>query len=176
MQALTIVEDSLIRGSKQYELSNHLGNVLVTISDRRLQIIPALNGTSGIIADLMSASDYYGGGSPMPGRNFNSNSYRYGYNKGSEKDDEITGVTGSHFTTEFREGDTRLLIWWGGDPKPNASLSPYSYMNGNPILFNDPLGDIVDYGKLGHGGLKNRINSGVSRLFSSSYRTKFNDW
>jgi hypothetical protein len=84
--------------------------------------------------------DYHTGGSPLPGRNFNSNSYRYGYNKGSEKDDEISGA-GNHFTTEFREGDTRLLIWWGVDPKPRASLSPYSYMDGNPILLNDPDGD-----------------------------------
>ena len=76
----------------------------------------------------------------MLGRTFSANKYRYAFNKGSEKDDEISGE-GNHFTTEFREGDTRLLIWWGVDPKPRASLTPYSYMDGNPILLNDPDGD-----------------------------------
>lgn len=86
--------------------------------------------------------DYHTGGSPMPGRNFNSNSYRYGYNKGSEKDDEISGA-GNHFTTFYREGDTRLLTWWSPDPKASEQpwQSPYSYMDGNPIAKNDPNGD-----------------------------------
>ncbi len=88
--------------------------------------------------------DYYTGGSPLPGRNFNSSSYRYGYNKGSEKDDEISGA-GNHFTTLFREGDTRLMIWWGTDPEADEQpwQSPYSYMDGNPIKNNDPDGDFV---------------------------------
>lgn len=78
----------------------------------------------------------------MPGRNFNSNSYRYGYNKGSEKDDEISG-SGNHFTTKYREGDTRLMTWWSVDPEADEQpwQSPYSYMDGNPIQFNDPDGD-----------------------------------
>ena len=87
--------------------------------------------------------NYYPGGSIMPGRSFAANSYRYGFNKGSEKDDEITGVTGSHFTTKFREGDTRLLRWWSVDPKADLQpwQSPYNYMDGNPITKNDPDGD-----------------------------------
>ncbi|PJB58326.1 MAG: hypothetical protein CO098_09240 [Bacteroidetes bacterium CG_4_9_14_3_um_filter_41_19] len=79
----------------------------------------------------------------MPGRSFNANSYRYGFNKGSEKDDEISGVIGGHFTTKFREGDTRLLRWWSVDPKADLQpwQSPYSYMDGNPVKNNDPDGD-----------------------------------
>lgn len=86
--------------------------------------------------------DYYPGGSPMPGRNFNQTSYRYGFNKGSEKDDEISGA-GNHFTTKYREGDTRLMTWWSVDPEADEQpwQSPYSYMDGNPIQFNDPDGD-----------------------------------
>ncbi len=77
----------------------------------------------------------------MPGRSFSSNSYRFGYNAGSEKDDEITGVTGSHFTTYFREFDTRILKPWSPDPVFQPWQSPYSYMDGNPIRLNDPKGD-----------------------------------
>lgn len=82
---------------------------------------------------------------PLPGRNFSIAAYRYGY-QGSEKDDEITGVTGAHITTFFRENDTRLLRWWSVDPKATVIPweSPYVSMGGNPIWFNDPLGDIFD--------------------------------
>lgn len=122
-------------GEKNYELTNHLGNVLAVVSDTK-------NADS--TANVVNATDYYPGGSPMPGRNFNANSYRYGYNKGSEKDDEISGA-GNHFTTFYREGDTRLLTWWSVDPKADEQpwQSPYSYMDGNPIKNNDPDGDFV---------------------------------
>jgi hypothetical protein len=90
---------------------------------------------------IKKVHDYSTGGSIMPGRSFSANSYRYGFNQGSEKDDEITGVTGSHFTTYFREFDTRLLRPWSPDPVFQPWQSPYSYMDGNPIWFNDPLGD-----------------------------------
>jgi len=81
----------------------------------------------------------------MPGRNANPGSYRHGY-QGSEKDDEITGTPGTHISTFFRENDTRLGRWWGVDPKTGLSPweSPYASMGGNPIWYNDPLGDIFD--------------------------------
>jgi len=99
--------------------------------------------------------DYYPGGSIMPGRSFSSNSYRFGYNAGSEKDDEIFGTTGSAYHTYFRELDNRINRWWGIDPKTNLTpwQSPYSYMDGNPIWFNDPRGNVVgDYYKTGLDG------------------------
>ena len=78
----------------------------------------------------------------MPGRNASSGDYRYGYNKGSEKDDEITGITGSHITTEFRMLDTRIAKWWSIDPKTKElpHQSPYNSMDNNPILLNDEDG------------------------------------
>jgi hypothetical protein len=56
---------SSTRGEKSYELSNHLGNVLAVIDDR---------------GQVLSASDYYAFGMEMPGRVFNSTTYRYGFN------------------------------------------------------------------------------------------------
>ena len=86
--------------------------------------------------------DYYPFGMPMPGRNFSSNQYRYGY-QGSEKDNEITGADGSHITTHFRQLDTRIARWWGVDPKTKTTAweSPYASMGNNPISRNDPMGD-----------------------------------
>ena len=97
---------------------------------------------NNFIAIKKSSQDSYPFGMVMPGRNFNQTSYRYGYNKGSEKDDEISGA-GNHFTTFYREGDTRLLTWWSVDPDADEQpwQSPYSYMDGNPIKNNDPDGD-----------------------------------
>ncbi|MBA3706138.1 MAG: hypothetical protein H0W84_09635 [Bacteroidetes bacterium] len=77
----------------------------------------------------------------MPGRNFNSTSYRYGYNKGSEKDDEIYG-SGNAYNTEFRMLDTRLGRWMSVDPLADEfpHMSPYAAFNNNPIFWTDPTG------------------------------------
>lgn len=76
----------------------------------------------------------------MPGRNASSNDYRYGY-QGSEKDDEVKGITGSQYTTFFRGLDPRVGRWWSVDPKFDAGESPYVSMGNNPIWSNDILGD-----------------------------------
>ena len=90
----------------------------------------------------MAANNYYPGGSLMPDAYYNAENYRHSY-QGSEKDDEITGTTGTHITTHYRENDTRLLRWWSHDPKANASESQYMSMGGNPIWHNDVLGDTI---------------------------------
>jgi hypothetical protein len=89
-----------------------------------------------------SPKTVYPFGMHMPGRSFSSGSYRYGFNKGSEKDNEIAGE-GNHYTTFFRELDTRLGRWWSVDPKVSPSYSPYSSMINNPIFHSDKLGDKV---------------------------------
>lgn len=99
------------------------------------------SGIEKTASSSIFCKDYYAGGSIMPGRSFSSSDYRYGYNAGSEKDDEITGVTGSHITTFFREFDTRLLRTWSVDPVFQPWQSPYTSMDNNPILLNDPMGD-----------------------------------
>ena len=91
-------------------------------------------------ADVISYSDYYPFGSLMPGRYSGGSGYRYGY-QGSEKDDEITGVEGSHMTTFFREIDTRLGRMWSVDPVFQPWQSPYNSMENSPIWLNDPRGD-----------------------------------
>ena len=59
------------RGNKFFELSNHLGNVMMVISDRKLQVG---NSAKTLVeyykAEVMSATDYYAFGSPMPERTF----------------------------------------------------------------------------------------------------------
>lgn len=88
---------------------------------------------------------YYPGGMPMPNpNNLNIDGHRYGY-QGSEQDNEISG-TGNSYTSYFRQLDTRILRWWGIDPKTSSMpwQSPYNSMDGNPVLYNDIFGDDVE--------------------------------
>lgn len=63
--------NSRIKGLKKYEGTNHLGNVLAVISDKR---IPHDDNLDNVIdyytADIRGSYDYYSFGSPMPGRTF----------------------------------------------------------------------------------------------------------
>jgi hypothetical protein len=98
-------------GYKQFEFSNHLGNVLVTLSDRKTQVQNGSN-VDYFMSDVRSYSDYSAFGSPLPGRNANSGDYRHGFN-GQEKDPEIAeGI----YTAEFWEYDSRLGRRWNVDP------------------------------------------------------------
>lgn len=68
---------AMIRGAKNYELTNHLGNVLTTISDKKIAV--CTNGVfSHYIADVLTATDYSAFGAPLPQRMFN---YKENLNK-----------------------------------------------------------------------------------------------
>jgi len=137
-------------GLKSFELANHLGNVLVTVSDK-----PVYNVSSGTIyfqPEVTSISDYYPFGAPIQGRSFSSTEYRFGFNT-QEKTDEIAGP-GNHNTATFWEYDTRLGRRWNVDPVTKPWESLYACLSDNPILLNDPNGDlpptikqIIDKGK-----------------------------
>ena len=131
------------RGDKLFELTNHLGNVLATISDKKYGV--SLDGSTvdHYVPQVVSASDYYPFGSQMPGRDttLGGKYYRYGFG-GQEKDDEIKG-SGNAYTAEFWEYDPRIGRRWNLDPKPITGLSEYSAFNNNPISIDDPLGDTV---------------------------------
>lgn len=137
IRPIAITEDSIVRGSKQYELSNHLGNVLVTISDRRLQVAVPIVGASGVVADVLTASDYYAFGMGMPGRQLNVGSYRYGMNT-QEKDIEVgEGI----YTAELWEYNSRLGVRWNLDPEPTIGVSDYACFLDNPTQFSDTYGN-----------------------------------
>jgi len=131
------------RGNKVYELTSHLGNVHSVVADRK---IPIQAGYSGNIdyytADVVSNSDYYPFGATMPGRNFNSNSYRYGMH-GMEKDDEVKG-SGNWYTFGDYGYDPRIIQRPSPDKKSNQipGVSPYAPFLGNPNVWKDPDGEL----------------------------------
>jgi RHS repeat-associated protein len=160
---------SYVKGARHYELSNHLGNVLSVVSDRKIEVDESYtyqtsggyiyqNGTytadpygnytqnsvadgliDGYVAEVISATDYYAFGSPMPGRSFQSSEYRFGFN-GQERDDEVAGV-GNINTAEFWEYDARLGRRWNLDPVTKPNEGPYSCFANNPIWLTDPNGN-----------------------------------
>nr|WP_255722986.1 RHS repeat-associated core domain-containing protein [Flavihumibacter fluminis] len=122
------------RGEKLFELSNHLGNVLVTLSDRVQQVKVTSDTVRHYLADIRSANDYYPFGMLMPGRKFNAGSFRYGFN-GKENDNEVKG-TGNQQDYGMRVYDPRLGRFLSIDPitKSYPELTPYQFASNNPIF------------------------------------------
>ncbi|MCS3794848.1 RHS repeat-associated protein [Chitinophagaceae bacterium OAS944] len=137
------------RGAKEYELTNHLGNVLVTVSDKKIGVSSVYN--SSLIdhyePDVISAQDYYPFGMLQPGRFYLSatgNNYRYGFN-GKENDDDEKG-RGNSIDFGDRIYDPRLGRWLSLDPlmAKYPGMSPYNFTANNPLLYTD--GDGKDFG------------------------------
>ena len=147
-------------GLRSYECSNHLGNVLAVVSDKPIEADGnADNLIDGLLADVVSFSDYYPYGMQMPGRNGSTSGYRYGFN-GMEKDPEWNGE-GNSYTTEFRQYDPRVGRWLSLDPlmAQFPDVSAYVAYSNNPIYFIDPTGLApVDPGKGNKKALKEDNN------------------
>ncbi|PJJ79983.1 RHS repeat-associated core domain-containing protein [Mucilaginibacter auburnensis] len=124
-------------GLKRYELTNHLGNVLATISDRRLQH-PTAGNTSFdyFTADVITAQDYYPFGMQQPGRGYASNNatYRYGFN-GKENDNDVGKGDGNQQDYGMRIYDPRVARFLSTDPiaKSYPELTPYQFASNRPI-------------------------------------------
>jgi len=125
---------------KQYEMSNHLGNVLVTVSARPRLLYDQNDDFLYKDADVMSVSDYFPFGMMMPSRHWNSDSYKFGFN-GMEADNELKG-SGNSYDFGARIYDSRLGRWLAMDPlaMKYPSMSPYNFVGNSPILFVDPNG------------------------------------
>jgi RHS repeat-associated protein len=122
------------RGKRRYELSNHLGNVQVVVSDRKVPIPEATNTTiSYFTADIVSATDYYAFGMVMPDRSFNAAGYRFGFN-GKETDNEVKG-TGNQQDYGMRIYDPRIGRFLSTDPLTEVypELTPYQFASNTPI-------------------------------------------
>ncbi|MCW3071096.1 MAG: hypothetical protein JWO44_986, partial [Bacteroidetes bacterium] len=119
---------------RQYELSNHLGNVLTVAYDRKVALDTNSDGSVDYyLADLASASDYSPFGAPLSGRGFTLSSYRYGFN-GKENDNEVKGE-GNQQDYGMRVYDTRLGRFLSVDPMTSSypCLSPYAYAENDVI-------------------------------------------
>ena len=132
-----IVADTslIVRGEKQYEITNHIGNVQALVSDRKVP-----NSSGYFSPDILNAKDFYPFGMLMPGRQVDNQDYAFGF-QGMELDNDLKG-NGNSYTTEFRQYDSRLGRWLSVDPLRDSfpSHSPYNFVENNPNIFIDPNG------------------------------------
>ncbi len=119
-------------GNKRYELSNHLGNVLSVISDRKL--VDTQNNNT-FKPDVLTFNDYYPFGQLLPNRHGSSDSYRYGF-QGQEKDDEVKGE-GNSYNFKYRMHDPRVGRFFARDPLSGKYPwnSPYAFSENKVIQF-----------------------------------------
>jgi hypothetical protein len=106
-------------GQKRYELSNHLGNVLAVISDKRI-----VKGCRQYEAELHQATDYYPFGSAMPGRSVELGNNPAAPSHRKNPDGSLrTGVDdsfkqGKHYAID---GKKTLYLFY---PRPTTPPSP----------------------------------------------------
>jgi RHS repeat-associated protein len=129
---------NLSRGRKFFDLSNHLGNVLATITDKKEG---KESGTpDGIVdyynADVASAQDYYPFGFVMPNRKYSINGKlpTFTFN-GKMNDGEVKG-DGLQHDYGFRVYDPRCGCFLSVDPltKEYPFYTPYQFAGNKPIM------------------------------------------
>jgi len=123
-----------------------LGNVLVTVSDRKWAIDTPTAPTIAYYyqPNIINAQDYYPFGMAEPGRRYTiigDSDYTFGY-QGSMKDNDIYGK-GNAYTTTNREDDEWYDRWWSPDHVVKPGESPYVSMGDNPIVGKDDDGNVV---------------------------------
>jgi RHS repeat-associated protein len=130
---------------KVRELSNHLGNVLVTVSDRKTPVYTTAAPIrfSYFKASILSATDYYPFGMAMPGRQVSADKYRYGFN-GKEKDKNINSLTAYDYG--FRIYNPAIGKFLSVDPLATKYpfYTPYQFASNSPIRFIDLDGAEAD--------------------------------
>ncbi len=121
-------------GRRHYELSNHLGNVMAVISDKKV-----VQADQSFYPEMIDVYDYYafGGLRDVPKIDSilaGSRGYRYGFN-GKENDNEVKG-NGNQQDYGMRIYDPRLGRFLSVDPLIHeySELTPYQFASNRPIV------------------------------------------
>lgn len=123
-------------GLKQFEMTNHLGNVLATVLDRKTGVFDM--GADTLMyykADVVSATMYYPFGLAMQKYSNSEFSYKYKH-QGQESDDEVYGEGNAYFYS-YRMSDARYGRFWSVDPIGFVfpHNSSYAYSENSTIAF-----------------------------------------
>lgn len=125
-----------VKGNRHYELSNHLGNVLAVVTDRKMAQDTTVNTTYNpqyFLPDIYSVQNYYAFGQNMTKWSTSTlndpTRYRYGFN-GKEDDDEW-----GKQDYGFRIHDPRIGRFLSVDPlaKQYPMLTTYQFASNTPI-------------------------------------------
>ncbi len=157
----TGINITFTRGKKIFELDNHLGNVLATVSDVKRGVSVDGSTIDHYEANVVSAQDYYPFGMQEPGRSWNAGKYRYGFN-GKENDNDVKGE-GNQQDYGMRVYDPRAGRFLSVDPLTRSypMLTPYQYAENDVIRSVD-----LD-------GLERYVVNNYYRLEISSGKPKF---
>jgi RHS repeat-associated protein len=147
------------RGKKLFELTNHLGNVLATVSDKKFGT-PTTGIPSQIsyyTADVKSAQDYYPFGMEMPGRQYNA-TYPYSFN--GKRDDKDAEYGWQDYGK--REYDRLSVHFISVDPitAKYPMLTPYQFAGNKPIAASD-LDGLETYIQTVHNALLQKAEQGL---------------
>ncbi len=121
----TFTAGSHYLGQRNYELSNHLGNVLAVVSD-------SLKITNGeLVPIVLQQQDYYPFGLAMKGRGAENEAYRFGFN-GKEKDQDFQ----NNYDYGFRIYNPSIAKFLSADPltKEYPWYTPYQFAGNKPII------------------------------------------
>ncbi|MEQ1554571.1 MAG: RHS repeat-associated core domain-containing protein [Ferruginibacter sp.] len=121
---------TVTRGNTHYFLYDHRGNVMATVSDRKIQ-----HSSDGVtvdyyIPDVVTATDYSSFGSELPGRTY-SNGTKVAENYNGKRKDDETG----YLDYGMRMYDPRIARFISVDPitKSFPMLTPYQFASNTPI-------------------------------------------
>jgi RHS repeat-associated protein len=171
-QPQSYYEYTIYRGIRKYELSNHLGNVLAVISDKRSSV--CVGGViDHYVADVMQVTDFFCFGSPMPGRTWvvsGVDDYRYGFN-GKETDPETDLQDYG-----FRIYNSRLCKFLSVDPltKQYPGQTPYQFAENQPIWAIDLDGLEKNIAIAGQGNGENYHSGDAATFLEGAKKLKAN--
>lgn len=163
--------------SREYSITDQQGNVRVTFDN---------TGTGGTVK-VRQENSYYAFGLIMPGSTVATptNDNKNLYNGGSEWQNDF-GNLPDYYQTFYRSYDATLGRWTGIDPKAESaeSMTVYQYVDNNPIMGNDPMGDLSSLRKAPEDGGYTpetggpgwgTLASGGGHAFDPSYGGLFGD-
>jgi len=160
-----IVVDDTGADHIQYNIKDHLGNIVVYFEDKAADGVIEENPSDAAISDVLQRELYYPFGLQFRGTAPLTPEVDQGYLYNGKEQMEGTGL----YNYGARYYDPAIARWTGVDPLADmySSWSPYNYVMGNPIAFIDPDGRIV---KPANETASNYIKHGLSVDESAYYR------
>jgi RHS repeat-associated protein len=118
----------------EYIISDQQGNARISFNNL---------GTGGT-AKVTQETSYYGFGMVLPGGTVNGGDNNNLYNGGNEWQNDY-GNLPNYYQTFYRNFDAALGRFIGVDPEAESaeSMTSYQYAGNNPVMNNDPLGNLL---------------------------------